>query len=70
MNSNGCHNRKPYATSYLAQDGHHQLQEGVTGNPRAPRYVEVPHAMTTDCQYTHTDLGRKDAGCHGCKWRA
>jgi hypothetical protein len=25
--------------------------------------------MARDCQYTKTELGRKDERCVGCKWR-
>lgn len=30
---------------------------------------EIPDEMTKDCQYRHTDLGKADKKCEGCKWR-
>jgi len=62
---NGCHNRRSYKTSTPVQDGH--FMDGVT---RTPKMVSVPFRMSTECNYTHTDLGRADSRCNGCKWRA
>ena len=61
---NGCRNRAPYVTSILMQDG--WIDDFRT---RTPRMVAVPFRMERDCQYTLTDLGRKDTRCTGCKWR-
>ena len=66
---NGCHNRADYKPSYLAHDGYYDSEPGMP-LARIPRMVEVPFTMSPDCQYTQSDLGRVDAGCNGCKWRA
>lgn len=58
----GCHDRAPYKASQAVQDGHY-----LDGYTRSPRMVPMPHAMTTDCQFRHTDLGKIDAKCEGCK---
>jgi len=49
----GCHNRKPYAASYLP-----------TGGSKP-----IPHVLSTSCQYRHTELGKADQKCTGCSWR-
>ena len=66
---NGCHNRADYKPSYWVQDGYYKSEPGMPP-ARIPRMVEVPFTMSPDCQYTHTELGRKDAGCAGCRWRS
>ena len=48
---NGCHNRAPFKPHYFA-----------TGSDKP-----IPHVMTTDCQYRHTDLGKADPKCTDCK---
>ena len=53
----GCYSHPPYRAYYLP-----------TGAPDTPAY-RIPHVLTRDCQYTHTDLGQADAGCVGCKHR-
>lgn len=53
MNKYGCHNRPPFAQVYFSTGG------------RQP----IRHVMTTDCQYRHTDLGKADPKCEGCKHR-
>jgi len=60
----GCHNRKDYRPRYFAQDG--WWHDGMT---RTARIMQVAHAMSLDCQYTHTELGQVDQGCNGCKHR-
>ena len=51
----GCHDRAPFAPHYLP-----------TGAPDTPEY-RIPHVFTQDCQYRHTELGKADPGCTGCK---
>ena len=36
---------------------------------RAANGEPVQHKMTTDCQYRHTELGKADPKCAGCRWR-
>lgn len=62
---NGCHNRPPYRESQPVQDGHYM--DGVT---RYPKMVPLRFVMKTDCQYTHTALGRVDQGCAECIWKS
>lgn len=54
---NGCHNRKPYRQVIRLRDHHGR------------EVAAWPHAMTTDCQYTRSDLGQADQRCLGCRWR-
>ncbi len=61
--SYGCYNRQPFAPHQRVQDGYIETSSG-----RIDRIVDMPHAMTKDCQYTHSDLGQADAGCKGCTW--
>lgn len=74
MKRNGCHDRPPLGRVRPVQDGHETLTLELPGQPRvqwvAPRYVSQKFAMTTDCQYTHTDAGRVDPGCEGGRWRS
>jgi len=62
---NGC-NGKPRptaASTYRAQAG---WLDGITdqGAPvRVPVYREIPHRMSTTCQY---DKSASDPGCAGC----
>lgn len=60
----GCYDRPDYKPSSLMQDG--WVMVDCT---RYPILVDVPFRMETACQYTHTDLGRQDERCDGCKWR-
>lgn len=55
---NGCHNRPPYRQVIRLHDHH-----GRT-------VAAWQHAMTTDCQYTKSELGQADQRCNGCKHRA
>ena len=61
-----CHNRKPYAETIRMQDG----WGAESGPSRHPVMREVPFVMAKDCNFTHTDLGKEDQRCNGCKWRA
>lgn len=54
MNKYGCHNRPPFRPVVQSQ------QYGVT----------FPFTMNPNCQYIHTDLGRVDPRCEGCKHKA
>lgn len=66
MKRHGCHNRPELGqVPRPVQDGWY-----MDGTTRAPRMVAVSHAMTKDCQYTHSEAGRADPGCEGCRWRA
>lgn len=58
----GCHNRAPYKEHVVIRP--ELVVDGVT-----PSNNTFLFRMSRDCQYTKTDLGRADAGCHGCKWR-
>ena len=60
----GCHNRAAYRPAEAVQDGNY-----LDGYTRTPRMIAVPHVMTTDCQFTHTELGKIDAKCAGCLWK-
>ena len=61
----GCHNRKPLRDTALVQDG--WARNGY--HVEARHTVSIPDEMTKDCQYRHTDLGKADKKCEGCKWR-
>lgn len=52
---NGCHDHPPYRDYYLP-----------TGAPDIPQY-RIPHVLTRDCQYRHTELGKADPKCTDCK---
>lgn len=65
----GCYNHPPYRESYPAQDGYYPSEPGMPP-ARIQRMVEVPHRMTTGCQYTLDPLvGMHDEKCKGCVWR-
>lgn len=51
----GCHDRAPYRPYHLP-----------TGAENLRKY-RIPHVMTRDCQYRHTDLGKTDPKCTNCK---
>ena len=36
-------------------------------NPDWPGRAPIPFRMSPDCEYTKSDLGKKDKGCMGCK---
>jgi hypothetical protein len=44
------------------------VQNGWT-DEQTRRMIAIPFTMTTDCQYTLSELGQKDEKCVGCKWR-
>lgn len=54
----GCSNRPPYKRTTELRDHHGRLVSAF------------PFRMAMDCQYTLSDLGQKDARCHGCRWRS
>jgi hypothetical protein len=60
-----CHNRAPYEPDMRVQDG--WIAARIT---RDPVMVSVPFTLSRECQFTHSDLGRSDSQCQGCKWRA
>lgn len=60
----GCHNRPPFRSVMPAQAGWY-----MDGHTRTPHMVSVRHQNTTDCQYRHSQLGKADPKCDGCKWR-
>ena len=62
--SYGCHNRREYKPKVIVQDGW-----WMDGPSRTAKMVSTPFRMSGDCQYTKTDLGQADAGCHGCRHR-
>ena len=62
--SYGCYNRKDYRPKLMVQDGW-----WLDGQARMAKVRQIPFTMTKDCQYTKTDLGQADEGCHGCKRR-
>ena len=64
QNPYACFNRPPFRTSLKVQDGYwyENLQ-------RIPKLTSVPFRMNFECQYTHTELGKTDKGCDGCKHR-
>ena len=64
MRLNGCHNRPEYRPSTLVQDGWIAVDDILIA-----KTTDIPFRMETLCQYTHTDLGKQDRGCDGCKWR-
>jgi hypothetical protein len=73
---NGCHNRRLLGQRPAqVQDGWVYAAEGASWAGgvlvlRTARMTTVPHATSTDCQYTHSAAGRLDPGCAGCHWRA
>ena len=53
-----CHNRPPFKTETVLQDHHGRVVS------------QWPAVMAKDCRYTHTELGKADARCDGCKHKA
>lgn len=49
----GCHNRPPFLP--------------IVQMEKAGQVAQWPFAMSPNCQYTYTDLGRADPRCEGCK---
>lgn len=62
----GCHNRKPLRKTAVVQDGWEAM---LTPNTQMRVIKLIPDEMTKTCQYRHTDLGKADQKCEGCKWR-
>ena len=56
----GCFDRQPYKPLTKVQDG------WVNGKPL---YRWIEFRMEPTCQYRHTDLGKQDERCEGCKWK-
>lgn len=71
---NACFNRAPFKPEMTVQDGytHRAVQVGeLLAVERTPRLVDVPFRMSQACEYSTDDMvGKKDAGCIGCRWRA
>ena len=65
MIRNGCYDmpRPTAETSYLAQAGWGPTYDNGHGPWRMPRYVEVKHVLSTECQYTKTTPDPRCAGC-------
>lgn len=63
----GCHNREPLRDTAVAQDGWHPVNWHDT---KARREITIPAPMSKDCKYTHSEQGRTDPKCQGCKHRA
>lgn len=56
----GCHNRKPYATGYMAPDRVYR--------PDGTYHIilrRIPLRNSALCKY---DMWHSDYGCEGCKW--
>lgn len=66
---NGCHNRRPFQPWVKVQAGWQKMPISVSDSTRIPVLDAVPFRMAYDCQYTLTELGQRDKGCEGCKWR-
>lgn len=62
--THGCHDRPAYKTATVVQDGY-----WLDGETRTAKLVSVPFRTAKDCQYTLSELGQKDKGCEGCKWK-
>jgi len=60
---NGCFDRAPLK-AHRARDGY-----WCDGQALTIKAVTIPQTMSKDCRYTHSELGQKDAGCDGCKWK-
>jgi len=57
-----CHNRGEFAPSVSVQDG--------WDTTWARRMVDMQFRLNPSCVYSTSDLGQKDKGCDGCKWKA
>jgi hypothetical protein len=60
----GCFNRQPFKEVMWVQDG--WINER---NTRHPAMKLTPFRNNSECQYRHTELGKTDKDCDGCKWR-
>jgi hypothetical protein len=61
---NGCHNRGPFAASYVVQEGWTTIFHGFFNVQRKPVWKKVEHVLSTDCRYSI--LTPNDPGCTGC----
>ena len=59
---NGCFDRPPFAPSIQVADG--------WDTTWARRMVDMQFRLNPSCVYSTSDLGQKDKGCDGCKWKA
>lgn len=64
MNPYACKDRPPYRQHMKVADGH--WDDGVQ---RIPKLTSVPFRMNFECQYRHSELGKADKNCVGCKHR-
>lgn len=72
MRLNACHNRRPFKSFAVIQDG--WFMDGVT---RTPKMIASPFRMSTECVYSADTsniarsggLGAFDPGCAGCQWK-
>jgi len=48
---NGCFNREPFKPYYYATGGN----------------KPIPHVLSKDCEYKHSNIGKTDPKCDGCK---
>ena len=65
----GCKNRPAFRPYLGVKDGHTVKADGDS-YAAFPNVRSVKFNMSRECQYTKPDLGRVDAGCDGCKWKA
>ena len=61
----GCHNRSAFVVKYPAPDGH-----WLDGHEFTIKAASINVTGTKSCQFTLSELGRTDARCVGCYWRA
>lgn len=59
--SYACKNRAPFAPSIRVQDG--------WATSWARNMVDMEFRMDPSCVYSTSDLGQKDKGCDGCRWK-
>jgi hypothetical protein len=69
----GCHNREPFTTRVLVQDGVEEppVDEGWGWYSAKPRYrfIEL-RTDHFDCCYTRSEKTNGDPQCEGCKWKS
>jgi hypothetical protein len=61
----GCHNRPEFKP--VVDLGKYPIVD--SNNELWAASMSFPFRMATDCQYTKTELGRKDKSCHECRHR-
>lgn len=64
----GCHNRKPYLSTLVVQEGW-TLSVEIADVYRKARMTHAPHKMSTDCRYTESENGQNDPKCERCSWK-